>query len=201
MGGYFHGLTWTLPLNETTEILHIGVLEPLALLGSVLHFHAFLDQVGAMNEGALIIAECDALVTAMAVPDDRFSATITQYTHSILENLPQYQHMKGNMAVAHIYGPLNIMADASSRGNFDLMNRVSAALRVPLTWLNCCLDLDTSVQFIETVNNVAAFSATLPPAPQQLSHEPTHSKHSKGSANTEIITKNMRSAQAQKRHA
>ena len=117
LGGCLGGRGWRYPDHSALSAEELGL--PVA----VTEFVAFFGQVEAFGDGvpdeALVVAEVDALATALSLTDEAAQSPLMQEVFSELQRLPQFVRLRDRMLVAHCYGDANILADAFSRGELD----------------------------------------------------------------------------------
>lgn len=117
LGGCLGGKGWrypdAAPLSAAELELPVAVTEFAAFYGQV---EAFGDEVPS---DALVLAEVDALSTALGLTEEASQSSLMQHVYSELKRLPQFQHLRDRTVVAHCHGDANIMADAFSRGELE----------------------------------------------------------------------------------
>ena len=122
LGGCLGGRGWRYP---DTSALSAAELE---LPVAVTEFAAFYGQVeafgGDVPDDALVMAEVDALATALSLTDEAAQSPLMQAVFAELQQLPQFQHLRERMLVAHCYGDANILADAFSRGELETAREI-----------------------------------------------------------------------------
>jgi hypothetical protein len=122
LGGCLGGRGWRYP---DTSALSAAELE---LPVAVTEFAAFYGQVeasgGDVPDCALVMAEVDALATALSLTDEAAQSFLMQAVFSELQQLPQFQRLRERMLIAHCYGDANIVADAFSRGELETAREI-----------------------------------------------------------------------------
>ncbi|KAJ1641134.1 hypothetical protein T492DRAFT_853864 [Pavlovales sp. CCMP2436] len=123
LGGYAHGYYWSFPLAHEDCELPMPVLEFCALLGNVLVF-------ASLVKGAQVHLATDSLTTADVIAAASAYSLLMQIVHLHLLALPEWRALapNGNPHVGFIYSETNVMADAASRGRFELLERLCAQL-------------------------------------------------------------------------
>jgi hypothetical protein len=122
LGGCLGGKGWrypdAAPLSSAELELPIAVTEFVAFYGQV---EAFGDEV---PEDALVMAEVDALATALSLTEDAAQSDLMQAVFLELQQLPQFVRLRERMIVAHCAGDANILADAFSRGELETAREI-----------------------------------------------------------------------------
>ena len=122
LGGCLGGKGWrypdAAPLSAFELELPIAVTEFVAFYGQV---EAFGDEV---PDDALVMAEVDALATALSLTDEAARSDLMQAVFLELQQLPQFLRIRDRMIVAHCAGDANILADAFSRGEFETAREI-----------------------------------------------------------------------------
>ena len=122
LGGCLGGKGWrypdAAPLSPAELELPIAVTEFVAFYGQV---EAFGDEV---PEDALVMAEVDALATALSLTEDAAQSDLMQAVFLELQQLPQFVRLRERIIVAHCAGDANILADAFSRGELETAREI-----------------------------------------------------------------------------
>ena len=122
LGGCLGGRGWRYPdakaLSEAELQLPVAVTEFAAFYGQVEHAG---DEV---PDDALVLAEVDALATALSLTEEAAQSHLMQAVYSELQRLPQFVRIRDRLIVAHCHGDSNIMADAFSRGELDTAREI-----------------------------------------------------------------------------
>jgi hypothetical protein len=122
LGGCLGGKGWrypdATPLSAAELDLPVAATEFAAFYGQV---EAFGDEV---PDDALVLAEVDALTTALGLTEEASQSPLMQHVYSELLVLPQFQRLRDRMIVAHCHGDANIMADAFSRGELETAQEI-----------------------------------------------------------------------------
>jgi hypothetical protein len=122
LGGCLGGKGWrypdAAPLSAAELELPIAVTEFVAFYGQV---EAFGDEV---PEDALVMAEVDALATALSLAEEAAQSDLMQAVFLDLQQLPQFVRLRDRMIVAHCAGDANILADAFSRGELETAREI-----------------------------------------------------------------------------
>lgn len=130
LGGVMGGMYWRYPeegpLPAKYLSIPIAVLEFVAYLGSVASFAPFIP------ERALVVSEVDALATADALTRQAAKSPMMQKVHLALMELPEFKRIARHHMVSHIFGEANVMADAASRGLYDVLQQLAGQLRLRL---------------------------------------------------------------------
>ena len=126
LGGCLGGQGWRYPDGAGLNT------EELALPIAVTEFAAFYGQVATFGDGvpdgALVLAEVDALATADALTTESAKQPLMQLIYHELERLPQFVKLRERMVISHVFGDANVMADAFSRGEFDTARRLASQM-------------------------------------------------------------------------
>lgn len=132
LGGALGALLWRYPndsaLTAAELNLPIAVLEFAAYYGAV---EVFADLISA---DAFVVSEVDALASADSIAAEAARSALMQRVHERLLLLPAFRKLDGRHAVGHIFGEANVLADAASRGNFDVARELAAQLGMVLQW-------------------------------------------------------------------
>lgn len=133
IGGYMHGVAWYLPLRPSDVDgpfeIPINVLEFIGVFGNFASFGADVPPC------ASLLALTDSLTTALVVSRHSARAPLMQLVHLRLLDLPEYNRVATRTEIAHVFGPANAIADAVSRGYFDILADLCTQLRVALSWV------------------------------------------------------------------
>ena len=132
MGGALYGRWWRLALTDELRSMPIPVLEFLACCISLITFEP------DTHAAARVCSEVDALATVQSLATGAH-ATSMRIVLDMIQAEPAYADrvMRGTLSTTHVYGPGNLMADAASRGNEDIIHELCGALgiedeRVPI---------------------------------------------------------------------
>ena len=122
LGGCLGGRGWRYPdarpLSGAELDLPVAVTEFAAFFGQV-------EQAGdEVPDDALVLAEVDALATALSLTEEAAQSPLMQEVYSELQQLPQFLRIRDRLIVAHCHGDANIMADAFSRGELDTAKEI-----------------------------------------------------------------------------
>ena len=122
LGGWAHGQFWHFPLlPEFRDLLHITAWEFVALAFNVIIF-------GRRLGGEVVHLLADALATVQIMVNRAAHSPTMQIIHSELLQLPEFAKLGARLSHSHVFGEVNVVADAASRGNFDLIYKLAAQL-------------------------------------------------------------------------
>ncbi|KAL3926895.1 MAG: hypothetical protein SGPRY_003084 [Prymnesium sp.] len=114
LGGRLVRYPWGASLSAEEMLLPIAVLEFAA------YFMIVDSCVASLPGEALLVSEVDALSSADALAADAASSPLMQHVHLRFLALPAFSSIVRRHSVAHVYGEGNVMADAVSRGKYDV---------------------------------------------------------------------------------
>ena len=143
LGGYFHGLWWTLPLTEQQQdIIQKAHLELLAAVINFCMFCRFVlpDPAVAISK-VDIVSHMDGLAAWQVLADHAAKAPAMMHIHEMLLASNEFAQHGHVWQVTHLYGDANFMADAASRGLTRGLHRMAAQLKVTLHQLDVPTDL------------------------------------------------------------
>ena len=125
LGGWVHGDWWHLELSgEDRELFHITALEMIALGINVIMF-------GEKMQGASVALCSDALATVNIINNRNAHSPALQAVQELILALPELAFIAPTLSSVHVFGEVNIMADASSRARFGLVDSVARQLGIP----------------------------------------------------------------------
>ena len=117
-----HGEYWHFDLSEADCLLmHIGAWE-FAALGINIIMYAELFQ------GQEVLYLADALAPVQIMQRGAAHSPVLQIIHDAIIHLPEFQAIGVHGLEEHVFGEVNVMADAASRGNFDLIHDIAQHL-------------------------------------------------------------------------
>lgn len=135
--GFWAGLYWVFPLpKRLLNRLHITALELLAQLGNFLVFGPMLRMLSPDTlQRMTVLLQCDSLVSTQVLTANtgrhRLSLTesgarspVLKHIHEAMLENEEVKRLQQSVVVGHIYGEGNVMADAGSRGNIDLLHQL-----------------------------------------------------------------------------
>ena len=122
LGGWVHGDWWHVPLSrEDQSLFHITAMEMIALGVNVIMF-------GEKLQGAAVMLCADALATVDIMNACSAHSPALQSIHARILALPEFAALAPALRTAHVYGEVNVMADASSRARFELIDSIATQL-------------------------------------------------------------------------
>ena len=130
LGGYMHGFGWRAPLLdcdiEGPCKLPITVLEYMVIAVNLIMFSSLIPD----HEHNWPVFASDSLGSFLAILDLKSKSKLMQFVSSYIAKMPEVARFKHRLTVAHVYGTGNSFGDAESRGNDELIARLSKQLRV-----------------------------------------------------------------------
>ena len=170
LGGYSHGDYWHIPLStDERALLHITSLEFAAAgINLICNANRFV--------GHDVTVCVDALSSALVLAQAAYSPMM-QAIHELILALPEFKLLAPRLRVQHIFGEVNVFADAASRGRFKLLETIAA--RVGVVARKTELP-QRALAFFEDVKlrarqlSAAAFAATKPPVFMADAAAPTY---------------------------
>jgi hypothetical protein len=156
LGGYMHGFGWRAPL-EQQDIegpckLPITVLEYMVIAINLMMFAPLIPD----HENNWPVFASDSLGSFLAILDLKSKSRLMQFISRYIARMPEVARFKHRLTVAHVYGTGNSFSDAESRGNDELIARLSKQLRVDYVRLPLS---KRARSFIATVRNQARVAA------------------------------------------
>lgn len=155
LGGYVLGFWWYFPLTLEAAELHAPLLEAIAfgvqffVIGRVMP-----DFVGAHGT---ILAHCDALATVLSAALHKPKSPFLRFMFVHLDKSPFFRRLRPHVAVTHVAGPGNIMADAASRHRADVIADFSRQIGVRPVQRGLC---ESALRFIhECIDYARSLSA------------------------------------------
>ncbi len=115
LGGWAHGDFWHLPLTaEDCELLHITAWEFIALGANIIIW-------GRQLRGFRVHLMADALATVQILASRAAHSPVMQIIHDAIMSLPEFGWIVTNGLQHHLFGECNALADAASRGKFQMV--------------------------------------------------------------------------------
>ena len=149
LGGYFHGFWWCLPLSEATKQLDIPHLEfAAAVINFVLFARLVSSETLPLPASSQIFMHVDGQATPDVLAADAARAPVMQFIHDEFTSMPEFQQLATSIHAGHAYGDTNTMADAASRGYYDLLHRMAAQMGVVPVRLTVPQDMEMFVMRI-----------------------------------------------------
>ena len=126
--GNLYERVWVIPLKGTKYLcLPIVVLE---FLCAPINLHCFAEHL----HGRRAALEIDALVVPLVL-GGKASTPMMRFLHAALVNDASYQLVADLLSAQHGYGPYNPLADAYSRGKFDLGDKLMRHMGFTPCWV------------------------------------------------------------------
>jgi len=118
LGGYVHGEYWHHDLSEEDcALMHIGAWEFVALGVNIVLYGERLQMQRVLFLG-------DALGPIQIMRHGAAHAPVLQIVHDIIIHLPEFCVVSPNGLQEHVYGEVNVLADAASRSRFELIHDI-----------------------------------------------------------------------------
>ena len=122
LGGWAHGLYWCFPLDEFDRtLLHITAWEFVALAINIIVF-------GAVLAGHRVVLLADALASVQVMVNRAAHSPVMQIIHRLILALPEMGALGANLLEEHVFGELNVLADAASRARRELIQTIATQM-------------------------------------------------------------------------
>jgi hypothetical protein len=131
LGGWMHGLWWSLQLRGQYLSISIPALEFIAAIVSLFTFSEHLPMLN--SEQHVLHMRVDALATPIVLTEDAASSRTLMALHSMVLAHPTYESLAPLLATSQVYGVGNELADAASRDDQSRLARLSSQLNVSPT--------------------------------------------------------------------
>ena len=119
LGGYAHGSFWHIPLSAgEVSLMHITAWEFLAVGINLIMF-------GSLFEGHEVYLLADALASVQVLANNAARSPTMQIIHDLILNLPEFKLLHPHLYSTHVFGHINVLADAASRASFDVIYSIS----------------------------------------------------------------------------
>ena len=128
LGGWYSGYWWQWILPEGHAHLSIPVLEFMAVLVNMVVFGRLVLR--GFHDQAFIVMHIDASASVIVLASGAPKSQPMQLVWEAISERPEYQKLKRRLGAAHTFGPANLMADAASRNKVDVIERISAQMRI-----------------------------------------------------------------------
>ena len=129
MGGWMHGLYWSMSLSAPFTKIPIAALEFVAALASILTFASVLPEP-SHSTFMILHVRVDALSTPFILTEDAASSPMMIAIHSFILSHPLFMMWAPCLVVSHVPGVGNEFSDAASRGQIDRLNLMAAHMRI-----------------------------------------------------------------------
>ena len=130
LGGYAHGSFWHIPLPAgEVELMHITAWEFVAIGINVIIF-------GPLFEGCEVYLLADALASVQIISSNAAHAPTLQILHDLLLSLPEFTRLKPNVLSNHVFGRINVLADAASRAQFQVVTSICSQMGIMSRHIN-----------------------------------------------------------------
>ena len=156
LGGWLHGYYFCCGLTARQLAMPIGILELLAVAVAFMVFFKLLKN--ARN----ILVRTDSQPIPLVLACARARRQTMQYLHERMKN--QYASIAQYIDSAHLYGPMNFLADRASRNKLDELYQFCAQLRVRATPLAVPAEATQLIQDVEAHYYRHLAPAQTPPA-------------------------------------
>ena len=131
VGGICHGLYWLLVVDEADRaILSIPILEFMGVVINILVFHAYVQQACGGGTSVQALLRTDALTAALTLPDASMSSLLLVEAYQWLIERPEWVLLAPHLAVGHLFGDGNPLADLISRQKWAQFHRLCAQLGI-----------------------------------------------------------------------
>jgi len=135
LGGYIHGMWWTIPLPRHLQGVPIAHLEFLAAAINIMMFYHYLCPEGNFTTEMQVVVHIDGLATPQVLTSDSAKSVMMQHIHLKLQGTEAYIRLEALLFCAHCWGEANVAADFASRGLIDSLMTLCAQLQVKPTQL------------------------------------------------------------------
>ena len=147
LGGWVHGEWWHFPLDhEELDLLHITALELTAVGVNIIIY-------GPTLAGCRAVVCADALATVQVLNRGSARAPAMQAVFGLIAALPEYKALAPLLEAAHVFGEVNVMADAASRAKFSVLQSIAKGIGVASRHVELP---ERAVSFIRSVKAAAA---------------------------------------------
>jgi hypothetical protein len=127
LGGWVHGEWWHYAASKAErDLLHITALEFMAVGVNIILY-------GDSLAGHQVTICADALATVQVLNKGSARAPVMQAIYALITDLPEFQALQPWLSSAHVFGEVNVMSDAASRGKFQVLRDLSASIGVANT--------------------------------------------------------------------
>jgi len=124
LGGYAHGSFWHIPLSmDDMALMHITAWEFVAIGINVIIF-------GPIFEGYEVYLLADALASIQILTSNSAHSATLQILHDLLLSLPEFLRLKPNVFGSHVFGRVNVLADAASRAHFHVVTSICSQMGI-----------------------------------------------------------------------
>ena len=142
IGGWAHGDYWHLMLSaEDCALMHITAWEFVALGINLITFASRLEH-------RTIYLLSDAMATVQVMQLGAARAPVMQIIHEAILARPEYRRFDGNLLEQHVFGEMNILADAASRGKIEFLKQVASQMGV------CAREIALSTHALDFLQHV-----------------------------------------------
>jgi hypothetical protein len=129
LAGYCHGQAWVYPLRKKLKKwLTIAKLELLCLLGNLMIFG------NLMPSEVTILTQCDSLESVNNVINTKSKSKEMTAIFKTLTTRDEWRRLSPNMAIGHVWGEGNPLADMLSRGETDNLAEMCKFLHTKVTY-------------------------------------------------------------------
>jgi hypothetical protein len=152
VAGVEYGRYWVYAFTtKQQELFHITLKEALGPVGNTLTFGPQLPD----DVNVSVSAEVDALATATLNSTDKSKSDALSELHRLHRETSIYKKLQQHMEVNHVYGEINDLADAASRGKWARFQRHCEQLGVEPK------QLEPHPDFLRIVNQMEQFCKQL----------------------------------------
>lgn len=126
LGGYMHGYFWyfKVPVDDY-PFVNTPLLEFIAVCFNILTFYHMVQT----HEGTILL-RTDALTTALTLPSANMKSVALITAYQSISSTTPWKKMAARLAIRHLFGDSNVMADAVSRGRWKEFSRRCSQLGI-----------------------------------------------------------------------
>jgi len=127
LGGWVHGEWWHYPVSkDERNLLHITALEFMAVGVNIILY-------GGTLAGHHVVICADALATVQVLGKGSARAPVMQAIYALITELPEFKALEPLLCSVHVFGEVNVMADAASRDKLRVLHDLSTSIGVAAT--------------------------------------------------------------------
>jgi hypothetical protein len=130
LGGWFHGMWWSLPIPMAMVRVPIAHLEFLAAAISLMVFEHYVLPSPEVHTSLEVHLHIDGSASPQVLSGCSARSTMMQIMHDMLCDLEPYKIMEDRLWSRHTWGETNPLADAASRGNYEALIRLARRIDV-----------------------------------------------------------------------
>ena len=88
---------------------------------------------GPLFDGHEVYLLAVALATVQILASNAAHSAVMQRIHDLILSLPEFDRLQPNVFSTHVYGRINILADAASRGTFNIISTICSQIGIDAT--------------------------------------------------------------------